>query len=212
MPVQTYTKTGTKATAATKLDKKVFGEAPASHELLKSVYLAYQANSRANLAVAKTRGLVRGGGKKPWRQKGTGRARAGSIRSPIWRGGGITFGPTGQENFTKKVNVTAKRKAVRQALSLQAEAGKVIIIEDFIVKSAKTADAIKLLDKIGAGKNTLIVVATKTDEAIRATSNLPRVKILTAKYTNVYDVLNADSVVITTDALKHLAEWLGGDN
>src|SRR4051812_6031887 len=104
MAVATYTKAGTKATTPAKLDKAVFGLDVNNHELIKAAYTAYLANGRENLAVTKTRGLVRGGGKKPWKQKGTGRARFGSSRVPIWRGGGITFGPTGQENYSKSLN------------------------------------------------------------------------------------------------------------
>src|ERR1019366_10319418 len=115
MAVATYTKSGTKATTAAKLDKDVFGVEVKNHQLLKSAYEAYLANGRPNLAVTKTRGLVRGGGKKPWRQKGTGRARFGSSRNPIWRGGGIAFGPTGNENYTHKLPLNAKRLAIRQA-------------------------------------------------------------------------------------------------
>src|SRR5687767_4981175 len=107
MPVQTYTSKGTKATTPVKLDKEVFGIEVTSHQLLKDVYTAYLANGRRNLAVTKTRGLVSGGGKKPWKQKGTGRARFGSSRVPIWRGGGITFGPTGNENYSKNINIKA---------------------------------------------------------------------------------------------------------
>jgi len=113
-----FTKSGTKAAAAAKLDKAVFAIMPENHELLKLAYNAYLANGRDNLAQTKTRGLVSGGGKKPWKQKGTGRARFGSSRNPIWRGGGIAFGPTGEENYSIKVNVAAKRQALRQALSL----------------------------------------------------------------------------------------------
>src|SRR5690606_28898865 len=102
------------------LDKSVFGLEVENHELVKQVYVAYLANGRENLAVTKTRGLVSGGGRKPWRQKGTGRARFGSSRVPIWRGGGITFGPTGEENYSQKVHVKAKRLATRQALSMAA--------------------------------------------------------------------------------------------
>src|SRR5438034_30161 len=109
--IATYTKAGTKATTAAKLDKAVFGLEVGNHELLKSAYTAYLANGRDNLAVTKTRGEVRGGGKKPWKQKGTGRARFGSSRVPIWRGGGITFGPTGLENYSKSMNTKAKRQA-----------------------------------------------------------------------------------------------------
>src|SRR6266542_3979615 len=114
--VETYTKSGSKAAAAAKLDAAVFAVMPGNHELLKLAYTAYLANGRDNLALTKTRGLVRGGGKKPWKQKGTGRARFGSSRNPIWRGGGIVFGPTGLENYTKKVPTQSKRLAIRQAL------------------------------------------------------------------------------------------------
>src|SRR5580658_9500569 len=114
MSVATFTKTGTKATTPAKLDKAVFGVEVKHHELLKAAYVAYLANGRGNLAVTKTRGLVSGGGRKPWRQKGTGRARFGSSRNPIWRGGGIAFGPTGQENYTKNLNIKAKRLALKQ--------------------------------------------------------------------------------------------------
>src|ERR1700746_1524972 len=129
MAVATYTKSGTKATTAAKLDKAVFGVMPTNHVLLKEAYVAYLANGRDNLAVTKTRGLVSGGGKKPWRQKGTGRARFGSSRNPIWRGGGIAFGPTGNENYSRKISVSAKKQALRQALSLAAHEDRIKVIE-----------------------------------------------------------------------------------
>lgn len=209
MAVATYTKSGTKAASAAKLDMAVFGAMPENHDLLKAAYVAHLANRRDNLAVAKTRGLVRGGGKKPWKQKGTGRARAGSTRSPIWRGGGVVFGPTGEENFTHSLHKTAKRKAIRQALSLSAANGKLIVIEDFSVKDGKTAVAAKLLNKIGARRNTLVIVADKSEELVRATRNLPRVKLALARYINVYDIMNADSIVVTSSALTAISEWLG---
>src|SRR5690606_7639392 len=105
--VATFTKTGSKATASAKLDKNIFEVPVENHELIKQAYVAYLANGRENLAVTKTRGLVSGGGRKPWRQKGTGRARFGSSRVPIWRGGGVTFGPTGEENYSKKMPLKA---------------------------------------------------------------------------------------------------------
>src|SRR4051812_6566672 len=98
MPTPTFTSKGAKAATSVKLDKEVFGVEVTSHQLLKDAYVTYLANGRENIAITKTRGLVRGGGKKPWKQKGTGRARFGSSRVPLWRGGGITFGPTGNEN------------------------------------------------------------------------------------------------------------------
>ncbi len=207
MAVATYTKTGTKATTAAKLDKAVFGVAAKNHELIKQAYTNYLANGRENLAVTKTRGLVRGGGKKPWKQKGTGRARFGSSRVPIWRGGGITFGPTGQENYSKQMNSKAKRQAIRQALSTKAD--KIIVIEDVVSKEGKTAELAKLLTKIGADRNTLIVVDQKTAELERAARNLPNVKVMSATYVNVYDTLNADCIVMSQKALAVVTEWLG---
>lgn len=208
--IATFTKTGTKATTAAKLDKKIFGVTPENHELLKAAYVAYLANGRGNYARTKTRGEVRGGGRKPWRQKGTGRARFGSSRNPIWRGGGITFGPTGQENYTHKLHGTAKRQAIRQALSLAADDNKLIVIEDLRFKDARTSEAVKLLTKIGATGDALVVVADKNEELVRATRNLQNVKLVAARYVNVFDVMNADQMVVTNDALKAISEWLGG--
>lgn len=208
MPVATYTKAGTKAATPAKLDKAVFGVEAKNHELLKAAYDAYLANSRQNLAVTKTRGLVRGGGRKPWRQKGTGRARFGSSRVPIWRGGGITFGPTGQENYTKQLNVKAKRQAVRQALSLASTEAKLVIIEDIVAKTGKTAELARLLAKVGASRNILIVVDQKAPELVRAARNLPNVQVVSANYINVYDALNADCIVFSQAALKATTAWL----
>lgn len=210
MAVNTYTKSGTKATTAAKLDKEVFAVEVKNHELLKQAYVAYLSNAREASAVTKTRGLVSGGGRKPWKQKGTGRARFGSSRNPIWRGGGIVFGPTGEENYTKKLPTQTKRLAIRQALSLANEAGKLSVIENFEVKDGKTASAIKLLDKLGAVKKTVIVVDTKTDDVVRATNNLSNVKVVQARYVNVYDTLNADHIIMTTKALSVVTEWLKG--
>ena len=208
MATSTYTKTGNKATTAAKLDKAVFGVAPENHELLKQAYVTYLANGRDNLAVAKKRGEVSGGGRKPWKQKGTGRARFGSSRNPIWRGGGIAFGPTGEENYSKKLNVKAKRTAIRQALSMAADEGRIVVMEDFAVKDAKTAEAVKLLSKIGANGRSLIVVDNKTPEVERAVRNIADVKLVAATYVNVFDVINADHVILTTKALQVVTDWL----
>lgn len=197
----TYAKSGAKATTAAKLSEQVFGVLPQNFELVKLAYNAYLANGRSNLANTKTRGLVSGGGKKPWKQKGTGRARAGSIRSPIWRGGGITFGPTGQENYTKAISTASKRLALRQALSLAADEKQVTVIEAFEIKGGKTAEAAKLLSKLGAKGNVLIFVENLDEALTRALRNVPNVKVAHASYANVYDVLNADSIVVTKQGL-----------
>lgn len=205
----TYTKSGTKAATAAKLSADVFGIMPENHELLKLAYTAYLANGRDNLAVVKTRGLVRGGGKKPWKQKGTGRARFGSTRNPIWRGGGIVFGPTGLENYTKKVSTNAKRQAIRQALSLAASEGRIKVIETFDTKG-KVADTAKLLGKLDVKGSTLIVVTEKDELVERATRNLNGVKAVSATYLNVYDLLNSDNIVVSQKSLDAITEWLGG--
>ncbi|HUA13320.1 MAG TPA: 50S ribosomal protein L4 [Candidatus Sulfotelmatobacter sp.] len=209
MAVNTYTKSGTKATTPAKLSKDVFGVEVTNHELIKQAYISYLAVGRANLAITKTRGLVRGGGKKPWRQKGTGRARVGSIRSPIWRGGGITFGPTGEENYVKTLNLKARRKALTQALSLASTDGKIIVIESLEATSAKTSDLNKLLLKIGATGRVLVVSDKPSEKLYMASNNMPNISIISAKYLNVYDIINADQIVITKEALSVVNAWLG---
>jgi large subunit ribosomal protein L4 len=208
----TYKADGTKATTAAKLDAAVFGVVPDNHDLLKTAYTAYLSNGRTRNAVTKTRGLVSGGGKKPWKQKGTGRARFGSSRNPIWRGGGIAFGPTGQENYMKSMNVKAKRLAIRQALSLAHEAGNVIVIDNVSAEAGKTAAFEGLLTKVGAARRTLVVVDKLTDDIVRASNNLSDVKLISAKYLNTFDTLNADTIVVTKPALDIISEWLGTES
>lgn len=210
MATTSFSKTGTKSTTAPKLDSKVFNVEITNHDLLKTAYVVYLSNQRTNNAVTKTRGLVSGGGRKPWRQKGTGNARVGSIRSPLWRGGGITFGPTGIENYTKRLNIKSKRLATKQALSIANKDGRIIILEDF-VPLKKTNEAVKFLNKIGAVKSALIVVESKTDELVRAIRNLQSVKLVQAKYINVFDLMNADHIVITKKSLDIISEWLGAE-
>lgn len=210
MSVATFTKTGTKATTPAKLDKAVFGVDVTNHELLQQAYIGYLANGRSAAAKTKKRGEVRGGGIKPWRQKGTGRARVGSIRSPIWRGGGITFGPTGNQNYTHRLSTDAKRLAVRQALSLAADADKIIVVEDFDTKDGKTKTATALLKKIGAEGSTLLVAEHKTAELVRSTNNLANVIVVQATYLNTYDILNASKIVFTKASLEAATNRLNG--
>ena len=208
MAVSTYTKSGSKASTPAKLDKSVFGLEVNNHELLKLAYNSYLNNARTNNATTKTRTDVRGGGKKPWKQKGTGRARAGSIRSPLWRGGGVTFGPRGVENYKTRISKTAKKTATKQALSLANKAGKISIIETFECKDGKVSQTVKLLDKLGCNRRTLIVVSEKDQLVDRATRNITQVKAVQANYINVYDILNADKIVISKKALQIIDEWL----
>lgn len=206
MSVPTYTKTGNKATTAAKLPKAIFGVEVVSHELLKQAYTAYLANGRTNNARTLKRGEVSGGGKKPWKQKGTGRARFGSSRVPIWRGGGIAFGPTGNENYTHELPKQTKRTAIRQALSLKAK--HISVIETLDVKSGKTADVVKLLGKIDAVRNILLVVDNKDETIVRVTNNIPNLKVAQARYLNVFDILNADTIILTSKSVEIIEEWL----
>jgi len=210
MATSTYTKTGTKATTPAKLDAAVFNIEVSNHELVKQAYVTYLANGRENLAKTKTRGLVSGGGKKPWKQKGTGRARFGSSRVPIWRGGGITFGPTGLENYSKNMNVKAKRLAVRQALSLANTAGKIKVVESFTAMDKKTSEMVNFLSKVEASGRVVCVVDKKDPAKELATRNIQKLQVVGAKNLNVYDILNADSIIFSKNALSIVSEWLGG--
>ena len=195
--------------ADVKLNKDVFGLSVENHELVKLAYDAYLANSRSSHAKTLKRGEVRGGGKKPWKQKGTGRARFGSTRNPIWRHGGVAFGRTGEENFTKKISKNAKLQAVRQALSMQNKDKAVKTIAAFTAKDGKTAAAVKELN-IEKGKNYLIVVPEKTDNILRATNNIANAKVVRPTYLNVFDILNADQIIIVEKALPEIENWLLG--
>jgi len=206
MATPTYTKNGTKATTSAKLDKAVFAVDIKSHALLKQAYIAYQANGRENLAKTLKRGEVRGGGKKPWKQKGTGRARFGSIRVPIWRGGGITFGPLGKENYSRTLTLKSKRQAIRQALTVNAD--NIVVAEGLDFKG-KTAEAAAFLAKINANRSVLLVVQSKDDLLMRAVKNMSNVTVASAMYLNVFNIMNADTIVIEAAALQTIHTWLG---
>ncbi|MBQ1387719.1 50S ribosomal protein L4 [Candidatus Saccharibacteria bacterium] len=194
------------------LNKDIFGLDVENHELVKLAYDAYLANSRSSHAKTLKRGEVRGGGKKPWRQKGTGRARFGSTRNPIWRHGGVAFGRTGEENFTKKLAKNSKRLAVRQALSMKNADKAVFVLDKEVKLTGKTKDAVKVLKDMKLdGKNVLAVAAEKTPEVLRSTNNLPNVKLVRATYLNVFDIMNADAIVFSEAALKATENWLLGE-
>ena len=200
------------AESTTKLNSAVFGLRLENHELLKTAYDAYLANSRSSHAKTLKRGEVRGGGKKPWKQKGTGRARFGSTRNPIWRHGGVAFGRTGEENFTKKVSKSAKKIAIRQALSMKNADKAIKILAADIKLTGKTKDTEKVLkDMKLEGKNVLAVAAEKTPEVLRSTNNLQNVKLVRANYLNVFDIMNADAIVFSEAGLKAVENWLIGE-
>lgn len=188
------------------LPKDVFAVDVPNHELLKLAYDSYLANARLASATTKQRGEVRGGGKKPWKQKGTGRARFGSTRNPIWRGGGIVFGPRGNENYTKKLSKTSKRVAIKQALTLANKDNRIIVKD--ISTTGKTAEIVKFLQDNKIDRKVLIVVDEKIPELIRATNNLRQVRLVSALYLNVFDILNADTIVLNNKSVPVITDWL----
>jgi len=199
--------TAVKTTAnTTVLPAEVFEVEVRNHELLKLAYDAYLANSRQSSATTLTRGLVRGGGKKPWAQKGTGRARFGSSRNPIWRGGGIVFGPLGNENYSKKISTQSKRQAIRQALTLASKAEKVHVLD--VKTTGKTAEVVKFMADHKFERKVLLVVEAKTPELLRATNNLQNVMLVSTKYLTVFHILNADHILLAKASLPTLKSWL----
>lgn len=183
-------------------------------DLLHQVIVAYQSNKKKVTAHTKTRGEVRGGGRKPWRQKGTGRARHGSIRSPLWRGGGIVFGPTNKLNFKKKINKKIKRKAILMALSSKAKDGEMLLIDDLKLDIAKTKKMISILNgligvlnpKIVKNKkrtklSVLIIIPDKDEILFRASNNIPKVLITTAKNINALDILSYKYLILLKDSI-----------
>lgn len=194
------------AVAKIALPENIFAVEVPNHELLKLAYDSYLAKSRLATATTKQRGEVRGGGKKPWAQKGTGRARFGSSRNPIWRGGGIVFGPRGNENFTKRVSTTSKRVALRQALTLAHAANKIVVLD--FKTTGKTSETIKFLADNKLERKVLLVVDEKTPEIIRATNNVQSVLLIRANYLSVYHILNADKIVLSAASVDVITKWL----
>jgi large subunit ribosomal protein L4 len=194
------------AVAKTALPTEVFNVDVQNHVLLKLAYDSYLANSRGANATTLQRGEVRGGGKKPWKQKGTGRARFGSSRNPIWRGGGVVFGPRGNENYMKRVSTTSKRVAIKQALTLANTAGKIVIND--IKTTGKTSEVVKFLADNKLNRKTLIVVDEKTPELIRATNNVQNALLIRANYLSVYHILNADNIVLSAKSIPVIKAWL----
>lgn len=208
MSVAVYTKAGGKSASKVTLPKSVFGLKVTNHQLLQTAYLASEGNARQNLSRTKTRTEVSGGGRKPHPQKGTGRARSGSIRNPIWRGGGIIFGPRGEQNYKIGLNKSSKKKALAQALSLTVEQNRVSVIDD-IGFDGKTASAAKLMKKLDINRG-LVVTDKAEDKTVRSLRNLAGVELTTADKLSAADVLAANQLLLTKPAISALESRLGG--
>ncbi len=172
--------------------------------LLHQTVLMQLANRRAGTAATKSRGFVRGGGKKPWRQKGTGRARAGSIRSPIWAGGGTIFGPQPRD-YSYRMPRSARRTALLSALSLKHQDGKLIVVDKLEPEQPKTKIMAKALADLNV-QSALIVIAESNETVERSARNLPKVKVMRVDGLNVYDLLRYEHLILTEAALKALEE------
>ncbi|MEQ2007448.1 MAG: 50S ribosomal protein L4 [Limisphaerales bacterium] len=166
--------------------------------------VAYNAAQRSGTACTKTVGEVSGTNKKPWRQKGTGRARAGSTQSPLWPGGGVVFGPRPRD-FTKKVNKKVRALALRKALSERLKAGDVVVVDDFNLATHKTKEFISVLGSLKLSGRTVMLVATNDKNLALASRNVPNVELTSGEKLNTYDTLLCDKIVFTKAALEKVA-------
>ena len=190
-----------------KLDDSVWKITPNDQVVYESIVLMRAALRQGSHSV-KNRGEVAGGGRKPWRQKGTGNARQGSIRAPHFVGGGVVFGPNPNRNYTKKMNKKERRLALKSALTYKANDKDVIVVDKFETESLKTKDMLKTLEGLKATGKVLIVTTELTENLILATRNIGNVKLVLANELNTYDVLYCDKLIITEDAVKYVEEVL----
>lgn len=188
------------------LNDSVFGIEPNEHVLHDAVVMQ-QASRRQGTHAVKNRSAVAGGGRKPWRQKGTGRARQGSIRSPQWVGGGVVFGPT-PRSYSYKLPKKVRRLALQSALSSKVNENSLVVLEGLAFDAPKTKEVVKVLDALKVSEKVLIVTADKDDVVAKSANNLPNAKVLTVSGLNVLDLLTHDKLIITKDAADKAGEVL----
>ena len=205
-----------KEVGQTLLSKETF-EVPINLDLVHQVVVSQMANRRKIIAHVKDRGEVRGGGRKPWRQKGTGRARHGSIRSPLWRGGGVTFGPTKERAFKQRINKKVRRKALSMVLSAKAKEKLLIVLDNLksnppgsplrVQQKLKTKEIEAILKRLPSGLSSSLIVLPKADQDfIRAARNIPNVKTIDARNLNVLDLLSFKYLILPKEAIKSIQE------
>jgi len=204
-PINVYNQNGEKKSNI-KLDDNVFG-VEKNDKLISKAVITELANHRTAHAKTKTCAQVRGGGAKPWRQKGTGRARHGSIRSPIWRGGGVTFGPTGREVFKKRIPKKMRRKALFMVLSAKAKENLIFVLDNLKIEKPKTKIMVEILEQLFLKKSSGLLVLPKIDEnIIKSVRNIPKIDPIQAKDLNVLDLLNYKYIVMPKEAIKVIKE------
>ncbi|MDD4843440.1 MAG: 50S ribosomal protein L4 [Anaerotignum sp.] len=185
------------------LNDAIFG-IEANEHVMHMAVVQYLANQRQGTQSTKTRAEVRGGGRKPWRQKGTGRARQGSIRSPQWVGGGVVFAPKPRD-YSFKLNKKVKRLALQSALSVKAAEGKIIVMDELTLAEVKTKEMINVLNNIKCGKALIVMDGTNSNVMLSA-RNIPEVKTASVNTINVYDLLKYNTLVVTKDAVAKIEE------
>lgn len=206
MKIATYNQEGKKMESEMILPKEIF-EVPMNSDLLYQVAVSQISNRRKKIAKTKDRSEVRGGGIKPWRQKGTGRARHGSIRSPLWVGGGVTFGPRLEQNFKKDINKKMRVKALFMALSSKAKEGMLFVFDELKSEKPKTKPMAKLFDKVFLKKGSaLIALPENNANLIKSMRNIKKVKVVQARELNALDLLNSKNLVLTKDSVKAIKD------
>lgn len=201
LKVKVYNSEG-QETGEQDLKPEIFG-VPVKTSVIQSVIEAILANRRKVIAHTKTRGQVRGGGRKPWRQKGTGRARHGSIRSPLWVGGGVTFGPTNERNYQKKINKKVKRLALLMGLSDKVKNNHLFVLEDIMLNEAKTKKLAQLISTLPVEKKKVLLAVSPNDKLIfTAGRNIQKLQVIAASSLNIYDVLSCPYLVLTQKGLE----------
>lgn len=203
--VAVYTIDG-KQTSDLELNESVFG-VEVNEALLHQAVVMQMAAQRLGTHATKTRGMVRGGGRKPWKQKGTGRARSGSTRSPIWVGGGTVFGPT-PRSYAFRMPRKQRRLAIKCALSDKVQSGDFVVLENLDFAAPKTKDVVKLMNDFSVEKKVLFITADVAENVEKSSRNIPGVKAISSCGLNVYDILNHNKLFITKDAITRIEEVL----
>ncbi len=205
MPSYNITSSSGESVGSVELSEKVFG-APVDRHLLHSAVVMQQASFRQGTSSTRGRGEVSGSGRKPWKQKHTGRARAGSVRSPIWRGGGIVFGPKPRD-YSYRIPKKVYRSALRVALSSKVVSGDVVIVPDLVIPEQKTKHLFSALSLLGLSRNVLIVVGDGYLGLERAARNIEKVKLAKVEDLNVYDVLRFEKLLIVQSEVERVQEY-----
>lgn len=207
MKLKTYNQNG-KPAEEMEVSDKVFA-LPQNDELIHQVYEAISSSQRQVLAHTKNRGDRAGSGIKPWRQKGTGRARVGSSRTPTWRGGGIAFGPRNDRNFKKGINKKMNTKAIAMALSGKAKDGEFVVVENFDIKEKKTKEMVKVLNNLKI-KGKLLLAFSESEKDLKIISqNIKKASVISTSQLNVFDILNNKNIVMSAESVKYLESKYG---